>query len=98
MPLEKHALGPVSQELSSLRDDLAASRHRMLGDEAARWSCMLTEGTLSAQPLVATLLQPQDSAASCLSICDAPSWVLLGLPGQAGGQVRCLRSRQEGAH
>lgn len=40
----KHAPGPVSQELSSLREDLAASCHRVLGHKAARWSRMLQRG------------------------------------------------------
>lgn len=42
-----------------------------------------SEGALSAQPLLATLLQPQYSSVASLSICDALGWVMQGLPGQA---------------
>lgn len=33
----KHALGLVSQESSSLQEDLAASHHGVLGHEAGNW-------------------------------------------------------------
>lgn len=57
-----------------------------------------SEGALSAQPLLATLLQPQYSSVASLSICDALGWVMQGLLGQAGDRVRCLKSQREGAH
>lgn len=57
-----------------------------------------SEGALSAQPLLAALLQPQYSSVASLSICDALGWVMQGLLGQAGDQMRCLRSQREGAH
>jgi len=80
-----HALGPVSQESSSLREDLTVSCHGVLGAGLQGGAICSIKAALSAQSLVAALLQPQDSAVSSLAICDVPGWVLLALPGQAGG-------------
>lgn len=46
----------------------APSHCKVLRCEAARWSRVLHRGALSAQPLMATLLQPQDSAMASLSV------------------------------
>lgn len=46
---EAYALRLLSQELSSLREDLVASSQRVIGYEAARWRHMLHQGDLECK-------------------------------------------------
>lgn len=59
----KHVFELVSQELSSLRQDLADPATECLETRLQGGALCSSKGRLSAQPLMATLLQTQDSAA-----------------------------------